>query len=125
MQGGSIIDTTTQYGRLHDAITAAQSSCCAINTAISDADANYYLDAFNAANTKAINFLSLAAQKAKDFSFFSKLAIVSQVNDLSSITDSLDTCFGVFTPDAEKARLQGYLDAQKAAFTSTKAAYNF
>lgn len=58
------------YEKLWNAIQDARSSCCDINSVISNTDAIIYLGSVETMNTKSLPLLFLLREKIDDFDFF-------------------------------------------------------
>ncbi|KAL9541234.1 hypothetical protein MBANPS3_009238 [Mucor bainieri] len=121
---GGILNVNHDYNVLDDAMDDAQLNCCAITSAISDADASEVLGALGNTTPKVLNALNTIKSKEGSYNFLTKAIVRSHLSSFDDKTSRLNTCFNVFIPAASTSTLEGYFNQIKAAFTTTRAAYN-
>jgi hypothetical protein len=105
-------------------VKAAQSSCCSIITTISDADADYYLGYYGNVTTKVQTVLSSLSAKKSSYNFITEVFVQNRIKYLNDISNGLNTCLGIFTPQSKSSILQDYINKINTSFTATRAAYN-
>lgn len=103
---------------------AAQLNCCAITSVISDADATETLNSLGNTTPKALNALNTIKSKEGSYNFLTKIFVRGHLRSFDEKTSRLNTCFNVFIPTANAGTLEGYFNQMKAAFTTTRAAYD-
>ncbi|KAG2199102.1 hypothetical protein INT47_005106 [Mucor saturninus] len=123
IQTGGIIDTSINYDRLEDAVKAAQGSCCAINVAISEPDADYVTGVLGNITPKVQEVLTTISQKKSDYNIFTRAILRVRIEDLEESTQSVDTCLINFTPESKKSSLQSYIDSINLAFEQARNAF--
>ncbi|CEP10336.1 hypothetical protein [Parasitella parasitica] len=121
---GGLLNVNHDYNALDDAMDDAQLNCCAITGVISDADASEVLNTLGNITPTVVNALDTIKSKENTYSFVSKIFIRGHLNTFDDKSSSLNTCFSVFIPTSNASTLDGYFNRIKAAFTTTKAAYN-
>ncbi|KAF1798746.1 hypothetical protein V8B55DRAFT_1522749 [Mucor lusitanicus] len=121
---GGILNVNHDYNVLDDAMDDAQLNCCAITSVISDADATEVLGALGNTTPKVLNALNTIKSKEGSYNFLTKAVVRSHLSSFDDKTSRLNTCFNVFIPTANTSTLEGYFNQIKAAFTTTRAAYN-
>lgn len=105
-------------------MNAAQLNCCAITSVISDADATETLNSLGNTTPKVLNALNTIKSKEGSYNFLTKAIVRSHLQSFDENSSRLNTCFNVFIPTANTGTLEGYFNQMKAAFTTTRAAYN-
>ncbi|KAI8075907.1 uncharacterized protein B0P05DRAFT_546890 [Gilbertella persicaria] len=123
IESGGVIDVNSKYNDLKNALDSAQSNCCAINSVVSDADADEFLAALGQAAPKIQSVLSAIATKQDSYNFLTKIVVRTHIHNLDQTTNDLNTCFNIFTPSSKASILQGYYTNMQTAFKSTEAAY--
>jgi hypothetical protein len=117
------VDVSSNYSNLVTSLRAAQSTCCAINTVISEADADETLASLSILTPKVLQTLSDISSKQQDYHFIARLIVKTHVQNFEERTQELNTCLSTFTPPSKTSVLEEYFNQIRAAFSSTKAAY--
>lgn len=123
MNNGGLLDVRNDYSNFSDAMDAAQGTCCAINTVISEADADEALATLGTLTPKVQKVLSDISIKESDYNMFLKLFVRSHIKSFEEKSQNLNACFTVFTPPSKTATLDGYFHQINTAFQNTKTAY--
>jgi hypothetical protein len=122
VNAGGIIDVNTDYNNFENAVSAAQSTCCAINTAISEVDSDETLAALGILTPKIQKVLSDIAVKVKDYNFVTMIFVHARLKSIEENSQKLNTCFSVFTPPSKASILAGYFKQIEDAIKTTKSA---
>ncbi|GAN05215.1 hydrophobic surface binding protein [Mucor ambiguus] len=110
---------------LETKLKAAITSCCAVTTTVSEEDATAVFSVVGVVVPEIENALSAIVTKKPQFDavLLATSLVKTDIKNLNTEVNSLDTCLIAVTPAADLANANAYVGRVNTAFASAKTAY--